>query len=65
MAFGLAILQAPRTVQTKEAQMQEWRMHARRQQHLTQGSQVEQDTHTDTVAAVPSTDQVQSAPSNA
>ncbi len=63
-AFESAILKASRTVQAKETQMQEWRMHARRQQHLKQGSQVQSDAQTDVVAAMPSRDQVQSASSN-
>ncbi len=58
--LGFAILTVPYTVQAKEAQMQEWRLHARRQQHLTQGSQVEPAA----AAAVSSTDEVQSAHSD-
>ncbi|DBA86560.1 TPA: hypothetical protein ACH3X1_005040 [Trebouxia sp. C0004] len=52
------LLHSQQDLQAKEAQMQEWRMHARGQQHLTQGSQVEQDKHTAVVAAASSTDEV-------
>lgn len=43
--------------------MQEWRMHASRQQHPSQGCEVAQDAHkhTEVVAAVSSSDEVQSA----
>ena len=41
--------------------MQELRMHARRQQHPTQGFQAAQDAHTYVEAAESSSDKVQSA----
>lgn len=50
------LLDSQQDLQAKEAQMQELRMHARRQQHPTQGFQVAQDAHTDVDAAESSSD---------
>ncbi|DBA93485.1 TPA: hypothetical protein ACH3X3_013584 [Trebouxia sp. C0006] len=48
------LLDSQQNLQAKEAQMQEWHMHTRKQHHLTQGSQVEADA----AAAVSTTDEV-------